>query len=121
MKLRRKISQYQGGDPAAMCKMSEGAIFYAFDDAKHDILALHEQNAELVKELEKVREVLHEQTTYLADQIGLLTDKNAALLAALKTALPYVEAFDDNNADLTTKASADAVRAAIRKAKGERS
>lgn len=73
MKLRRKISQYQGGDPAAMCKMSEGAIFYAFDDAKHDILALHEQNA--------------------------------ALVAALKVALPY--------ADSITKANAEAVRAAI--------
>jgi hypothetical protein len=43
------------------------------------------------------------------------------LLAALEIALPYVESFDDDNADLQTKANAEAVRAAIAKAKGEQS
>lgn len=60
MKLRRKISQYQGCDPSAMCEMSKGAIFYAFDDAKHDILALHEQNAELLAALKDCRKQLQE-------------------------------------------------------------
>jgi hypothetical protein len=41
------------------------------------------------------------------------------LLAALEIALPYVESFDGDNADLQTKANAEAVRAAIAKAKGE--
>jgi hypothetical protein len=43
------------------------------------------------------------------------------LLTALEIALPYVESFDGDNADLQTKANAEAVRAAIAKAKGEKS
>lgn len=43
------------------------------------------------------------------------------LLTALEIALPYVESFDDDNADLQTKANAAAVCAAIAKAKGEKS
>lgn len=38
------------------------------------------------------------------------------LLVALKIALPYVESFDDDNADLQTKANAETVRAAIARA-----
>jgi hypothetical protein len=47
--------------------------------------------------------------------------KSADLLTALEIALPYVESFDGDNADLQTKANAEAVRAAIAKAKGEKS
>jgi len=50
-----------------------------------------------------------------------LRRQNADLLAALEIALPYVESFDGDNADLQTKANAEAVRAAIAKAKGEKS
>lgn len=90
--------------------------------------ALRAQNAALTKELEKVREVLHEQTTYLADQIGFLTNENTALLAALEGSLGIVQASIVNAgtrneypaiiANMEMKEAA--MRAAIAAAKGER-
>lgn len=42
MPLRRKIEQWRNGDPEAMAtQQSRAAIFYAFQDARADILALY--------------------------------------------------------------------------------
>ena len=38
--LRRKLSQWKNCCPKAMAEMSSAAIQFAFEDAKHDILAL---------------------------------------------------------------------------------
>jgi hypothetical protein len=40
--MRRSIDQWRGCDPKAMATQSEAALTYAFEDARADILALHE-------------------------------------------------------------------------------
>lgn len=39
--MKRTIEQYRNGDPEEMSKMSQAAIFFALQDMKTDILALH--------------------------------------------------------------------------------
>lgn len=85
MELRRKIEQYQNGDPAAMSKMSEAAIFYALDDAKRDILALHEQNAALVSVIENGIEMFSGDNSAIEDialKSAWLNAAEAAIAAA---------------------------------------
>ena len=46
--MKRKLSQWQGCDPNTMAyKMSDAAKFYAFQDAKADILELNAENQRL--------------------------------------------------------------------------
>lgn len=45
--MKRKISQYEKSSPAAMARMSEAAIFYAFEDSRADILELNAENQRL--------------------------------------------------------------------------
>lgn len=45
--MNRPIERWQVCSPSAMSKQSLAAITYAFEDARHDILELHEQNKRL--------------------------------------------------------------------------
>jgi len=76
--------------------------------------ALAERFDAVCAESEKWRRALQVELC----QNAPLRKQNADLLAALKIALPYVESFDDDNADLQTKANASTVRAAIARATG---
>ena len=40
--MKRKIEQWRNCEPAAMATQSQAALTFAFEDAKADILALHE-------------------------------------------------------------------------------
>ena len=54
MKLNRSLSQWQQCDLKAMVdKSSKSALRFALEDAKHDIIALHEENRRLEKENDK--------------------------------------------------------------------
>ena len=51
--LNRSIERWKGCDPEAMTyHQSAAAIKFAFEDAKHDVLALHEIGVELLSLLE---------------------------------------------------------------------
>lgn len=53
--MNRTIKQWASCDPMVMAtKQSGAARFFAFADAKHDILLLHKQRAELLDALESL-------------------------------------------------------------------
>ena len=63
MKLQRTIEQWRHCDPKTMAyKMSEVAITYAFEDAKEDILTLHNGIETLRKENATLRDMVHQLT-----------------------------------------------------------
>ena len=45
--MNRSIERWKVCLPSAMAKQSEAAITYAFEDARHDIIELADQNARL--------------------------------------------------------------------------
>jgi len=45
--MNRSIDRWKACLPSAMAQQSKAAITYAFEDARHDIIELHDQNARL--------------------------------------------------------------------------
>lgn len=62
LQLNRSINQWRNCDPDAMVKQSECALAYAFEDAKHDILALVDHIRKLEGQLAKKRTSVPETT-----------------------------------------------------------
>ena len=55
MELKRTVDQWENCDPESMAyHMSQAAIMYAFKDARHDILRMHDEITRLRAELAKV-------------------------------------------------------------------
>ncbi len=50
--MRRKIDQWKNCEPEAMAEQSKGALVFAFQDAKADIVELHSALERLVVRME---------------------------------------------------------------------
>jgi hypothetical protein len=86
LKLNRTIQQWRGGDPLTMATCQSGvAIQFAFMDAKHDILALHQ-------EVERLQEAEPKHVALLtaAERVIAAWDR----FAQIQNILPEVETLE---------------------------
>lgn len=74
--MKREIDRWKNCDPKAMAfEQSDAAIFFAFQDAKADILELHEENArlrEVMRIIAYPRRGTHEEGYGIMDMAKLI-------------------------------------------------
>ncbi len=56
--LKRTLDSWKNCDPRSMSAMSVAAVYYAFEDAKHDIVKLHADHGTALSQLAALREEL---------------------------------------------------------------
>ena len=65
--MNRTINQWNKCNPHSMAEMSKTAIQFAFEDARHDILSLHQQNENLREQQRELLSALEKASTLLSD------------------------------------------------------
>lgn len=87
--LARDILRWRNCDPEAMAyHQSQAAIKFAFIDAKHDVLLLNDQRAELLAALEQAVEYLKPRVVGGVRGTALMPKLLAALAKATGEVLP---------------------------------